>query len=232
MDYHNYFEYNNTSFYTYSREYTISNIIKGQSLIRLGDGEFDIIKGKSLYFQKYEKEIQDCLINLLKIINSKKLMIGHYFKFNKNDRWDKFMNIIIEKNNSIDKIYYHDTLIFRSKKDWTLFIPLYNYFKNKKFIIIHPNISNFDFITDLCNEYIFIKCKDNNCYDQYKDILKEILTYNNEYIIILSCGPTAKLLGHKLYNMNYQVIDFGAGYKSVNSLYIRKYKKKINNILL
>ena len=64
------FYYKNINFITYGRDITINDIIKGKSFIRLGDGEFELIKEKNIYFQKYEKLLKEILIKILKNKNN------------------------------------------------------------------------------------------------------------------------------------------------------------------
>ena len=220
------FYYKNINFITYGRDLTINDIIKGKSFIRLGDGEFELIKEKNIYFQKYEKLLKEILIKILKNKNNN-YILGIYFKNNYNKRWNGYNDIII---NHIKKniIYCHDPLIFRySKSNPELFLNFFKYLKNKNSIIVHNNKNGFDFIYKLCKNINFIKCKNKNCFDEYNNILNQISKNNNDNIILLSCGPTAKLLAYKLIELSYQVIDIGAGYKSLNYIYLNYFKNKI-----
>lgn len=48
-----------------SSEETVDEILKNKkSLIRLGDGEFGIFRGKSIHYQKYSKELMDEFIKI------------------------------------------------------------------------------------------------------------------------------------------------------------------------
>jgi glycosyltransferase family protein len=68
-----------------------------------------------------------------------------------------------------------------------------------------------------CNNNLFknvktirrILCPAKNAYRKYNDILSEILKQDKDKVILLSLGPTAKLLAFDLYKKGYRVLDIG-----------------------
>ena len=221
--YHEEFIFNNINFITYLREVTIREIIKGKSYIRFGDGEYIIMGGKGIYFQDYSNELKNRLTEVF-IKNNKYNYIKANFLKKESDKWIKYKNIFIESFPYLKKIYYHDTLIFRSRRDPKLTIPLFKYLKNKNMVIVHHCDAKFDFIHELGNTVKFIKCKNEHCFSEYDNILKECLKFSKDYIFIISCGPTGKILAYDLTINGNQCIDIGAGFKVQNSFFIKNKK--------
>lgn len=214
VKYHNVFKCNGNTFITYPREDTIKGIINRNSFIRFGDGEFEILKGQGIHFQKASKELTN---ELEKVINKNNYMRA-YFHQNKDKRWSGYCDKAAEIAND-NMIYYHDTLIFRSKRNSYIYLPLFRYFKNKNFIVVTSNKSGYGYINRLSKKSNFVICDSNDCFSQYDKLLKECTMYDNSHIVLLSCGPCGKILAHVLIKKGYQVIDIGAGYKHQNGIY-------------
>ena len=100
--------------------------------------------------------------------------------------------------------------------------------KTKNIAFIHHSLDIFNYIKKISLDFKFIKCNPQDCFDQYDELYKECQKLPKDYLILLSCGPCAKVLGYQLIKDGYQVIDLGAGYKH---LYLN-YQICIKNKLL
>lgn len=223
-------KYNDNTIYFYNYKQTINQIINGKSFIRFGDGEYLLMMGNNISFQKYIKSFKSKFENILKNNNdNKKYIIGLYLKQNYNKKWNEYNENIINifnKNNNTNKcIYIHDALIFRHSiyyKD--IIIIFFNYLKNKNILTVHKSPDPLTYFRKLAKNYSFIKCKDKNCFDQYDYLIEECTKYSKDYIIILSCGPCAKILGYELTKLGYQVIDVGFGKDKLRLVYDKYFK--------
>ena len=56
-------------------------------------------------------------------------------------------------------------------------------------------------------DYVFVPPV--NAYDEYNYIYSSIKKYNTSYLIILMCGPTAKVLAYELTKDGYRALDLG-----------------------
>lgn len=217
--FHSIIHHDNTTFYCMLRENTIKELIQGKSFIRFGDGEYNLINKIDVHFQKYDPKFKPIFEEILKNPLHLNYITGQFLKENKNSTWNSYNDVIIKIMNNCEKIYYHDALIFRSKRDPLIYIPLFQYFKTKRLCIVNSSLSVLNYIKNLDSNFKFIQCESTNCFDQYDFLYNEIIKLSKEYIILLSCGPCAKVLGYNLIKLGYQIIDLGAGYKHLGSNY-------------
>jgi hypothetical protein len=222
-------KHNNNTIYFYNYTHTLKQIIDGGSFIRFGDGEYQLMIGNNISFQKYDESFKFKFENILKNSNhGKKYMIGLYLKRNYNKKWNEYNDNIINIFNKNKDIYIYDALIFRNSiyhKD--VFINFFKYLKNKNIAVIHHSINGFEYFKNIANTFKFIKCLSKNNYDQYSFLLEQCSKLDKKYIILLSCGPCGKILAYSLIKLGYQIIDIGAGYKNLGASYY-KIKNKLD----
>jgi len=231
-----------------SAEDTLDEIIKkNSSITRFGDGEFSLIFGKRLKFQKVNK----ILINKLKkVLKSKKkgLLIGINIPYN-NSYLDKYTNRAkhfyinfvegqkLKLFNLLDmnKKYYSSfiTRFYMDIKDKSK-IPDYikklkQIWEKKDILIIEGEKSRLGIGNDLFNNSKSIKrilCPAVNAFNVYYKIIIQAKKIDKSTLILLALGPTSTVLAYDLYKLGYQVID--AGHIDIEyEWFLRRAKKKI-----
>ena len=214
-----------------SEENTLSEILKhNKSIARYGDGEFGIIIGNSISFQRHTKELAK---RLLQILNSheKNLLVGIYYPYK-----EKQLKLYLDFEYRYWKSYtYHRKfkifeIIKQNKKFYSTGITrFYLRFKDKSIskkllsklrqlwegrdiILVEGEISRQGVGNDLFNNANSIKriiCPEKNSFDVYNKILNSVLKLNKNNLILISLGPTATVLAYDLSKLGYQAIDIG-----------------------
>lgn len=206
-----------------SRDETLNEILyNSKSIARFGDGEFNIIFGKNIRFQKFNETLRK---KLLKVLNSSipNLLVGLINLVNKTNKFwinwieenkIKFLKVI-NKNKTY---YYHGITRFYSpsnrkyiKNYITRFKSIWN---NRDILIIEGDKTRVGIGNDLFNNAKSIKriiCPNENAFNVYNKILDYMknLTLDRNTLILISLGPTATVLAYDLIQFGHQIIDFG-----------------------
>jgi len=214
-----------------SSEDTLDEIInKNRSISRFGDGEFNLIFGKGIGFQK----VNDSLIKKLKkVLKNRKigLLVGinipynnsllnkyidkskHYF-INWVERWKLKLFALIDLN----KKYYSSyiTRFYLEIKD-KYKVPDYikklkQIWEKRDILIIEGEKSRLGIGNDLFNNSKSIKrilCPAVNAFNVYDKIIYHIKKFDKSILILLALGPTSTALSYDLYKLGYQAIDVG-----------------------
>lgn len=216
-----------------------------KSLSRFGDGEFNIIFNSDINFQKFNNELRQRLMEILKNSN-KNCYIGIPYLLNDGrhltNRASKFwFSYINNKKKSLIKLLnlnsiYLDASLTRVYIDYKDKSKAKDYFNNlkrlwykKDLLIVEGKTSCLGFNNDLFNEANSIRriiCPDKNAYDIYDVILKTITKYGKNKLIIISLGPTATVLAYDLSLENYTALDLG-NIDIEYEWYLRKAKHKM-----
>ena len=212
----------------YSNEETVDEIIKNKkSLSRFGDGEFNLIIGKNIGFQKNNKIIRDKLIKILKN-NEKNLLVGiiQYKTLNKLiDYEKKFWSNFLDKYKfqlvkilNKKKKYYSSTisrfyLRYKDKSKMSKYIKkIKKIWENRDILIIEGEKSRNGLGNNLFDNSKSIKriiCPNVNAFTVYNKIIQQVLKIDKNILILISLGPTATLLSYDLNKLGYQSIDIG-----------------------
>jgi len=214
--------------HVYSIEETIKKIVMDKSsIVRFGDGELFIIGGKGIPFQKHDVKLAERLEKILKSKESGLLVgIPDIFEgldlYTKKDiiHWERNLmeTYDVWKKTLNSKNYYNafvtrPYMIFKDKnqssKYFEMFFELYN---KKEVVLVEGEQSRLGCGNDLfknAKKLERILCPTKNAYDKYDEILKEVKKQPKNKLILLSLGPTAKLLAYDLYKLGYQVLDIG-----------------------
>lgn len=212
-----------------SIEETIETIIHDNlSVIRFGDGEITLLEGSNLSFQEKNSEL---LKRLEDIITSQKrgLLIcipgiwgrltmfapfARYFIMHHMYRYKHIWNNLLVKN-----MIYGDSYITRHYLAFTdksqsekIFKRLFMIWENKDVVLIEGEKSRLGVgnnMFDNTSSLRRILCPAENAYAKYDAIKKEALTINKNVLILISLGPTAKVLAYDLFMLGYRVIDIG-----------------------
>ncbi len=212
-------------------EETVKKLIKeNKSIARYGDGEFDMIYGKGMNYQKYDKELAKRLYEVLNS-NEKDLLIGipnvcnfeyidKYIDFAANF-WYKWLNDykfkllkLLHKN----KEYYSSAITrfyidYKDKSNIAEYVKLLRkIWENKDVVIIEGEHSRLGVGNDLFDNMKSIQriiCPSENAFDKYDAILHEAMKIDKDKLILLALGPTATVLAYDLYKLGYRALDIG-----------------------
>ena len=208
---------------------TIDEIIKNKSSIaRYGDGEFKLMIGKNISFQRYEDDLSRKLKNILQsddenflvclpdifetvenhVDESKnywKLHLGQYRL-----KWYKLLSRSkIYYNSFISRCYYP----FKDKsKSKNYFEKIKQIWKDRDIVIIEGRKSRLGIGNDLFDGVKSIErilVPEENAFDKYDEIFKESIKISKDKLILIAAGPTATILSYDLYKEGYQVLDIG-----------------------
>ena len=211
-------------------EETITELIHNNfSISRYGDGEFDIIFGKDIPFQKYDAMLAEKMKNIL-LLEDKPFLVGlpdafgsldmynsaaqtYYKNYMRNNRKNCYKCLNRER-----KVYYC-TGMTRPYMDLADKTPSGKYFnllkqiwQDKKVVIIEGEKSRLGIGNDLfdgCAEIKRILCPSTNAFSVYGDILDEVAKFSKDYMVLLALGPTATALAYDIYKMGYRALDIG-----------------------
>lgn len=195
-----------------------------KSLIRFGDGEFNILAGGNVHYQDYNINLQRELDEILKTYNasSKYLLCMPYRYFSKS-------NLVLNKRVLIScwstpkrmfkklvkkECIYGDAFVF-AKDSRKRFEQIWIDYSN--IILVHNDPQ---YLSEVCNfdkqRGYYIEVPKRNAYDaieyiemKIKDVYENNRLEKSQTIILLSAGPTAKVLTYHLSEQGYIAIDCG-----------------------
>lgn len=212
-----------------SPEETIEALITERaSFCRYGDGEFTIIAGEGIPYQKYNAKLSFRLKEILKC-NDKNVFVGVpycYYSSVKNMRdfpktymrtWVRERSDYITDLCLPDKQYYDTTCS-------QMYVMYENYDFKSYFEKIKQIWANRD-ITIICGKTVFDKIENDifncaksieyqyapplNAFEEYDNIFEEAKRINKDRLVVIILGPTATVLAYDLTKEGYQAIDFG-----------------------
>lgn len=216
-------------------KYLIEN---NSSIARFGDGEFALMVGKNIHFQKYNAELSKKLNNILSQGSTTKCLIGvpttykySYYDVNTLRYWKKIKNkkLISNANAKINiDSFYGSSFItriesFRFDFDKAEYLNMIcKLFDNSKNIfVVNEKVRDLikvellDHRLNICN-YIIIPCA--NAYESYDEIKTKMLEYGNTYKYCICAGPTATVLSHELSQCDYTIYDLGHFFQLLNDV--------------
>lgn len=215
----------------YDTKATLEKIInERQSISRFGDGEFNLINGQDLKFQKYNKELALRLCDIIKVNNKADnhltaIPYVYYSLKGKNKNSKNFWRIyLIDNRKSIysllNKNYsYYDsqiTRIYINRRNKNQSVEFLNYWKkiwsSKDILIVEGELSRFGVGNDLFDNVKSIKrilCPSVNAYDKYNEIVSNIKQNYNGQLVLVILGPTATVMAYDLANIGIWALDIG-----------------------
>lgn len=206
-------------------------IRKGASLIRFGDGDVYIANGGNQSYQITSKTIRERLFEIFKSTYFEKYVkqnslyiIGvpsrYLTRSNDDLRKDNTLQCwlpfkIAFKNYFNKSAYYFDSHLFYQTGSFEHFIAPYLVGKNVLFVSNKSNIEKIK-IDGSSQEYKkhYLETKDNNSFEEYASILKEILYYKKKYNnlrVVLATGTASKILAYDLCQKGVICYDVGWG---------------------
>lgn len=192
-----------------------------KSMARCGDGEFKLIMGENISFQKYDPVLADRLKNILKNQNENILVgIADVFGFCPTDYMRKVM---VTCRDTLYKYFdfsktYIDTnvtrqLVFVSdEQGQDYYNKMKSLWKNKSIVIVEGAGTRLGIGNDLLDEALSVKriiCPIKDAFSKYDEILKECLKMPKDILFIMALGPTATVLAEDLTNSGYRALDIG-----------------------
>jgi glycosyltransferase family protein len=210
-------------------EETVDLIInKKLSIIRFGDGEMSLINDYDLAFQKRDIELKERLKTVLQS-NKDGLLIcipnffGKLPKLKKREFWFTIHHLfryrhLWYKLISFDYVYGDAALtrpylgVFNKKEFNNIFIKIFNIWKNEDVILIEGDKSRLGVGNNMFDNVKTLKrilCPSENAYLKYKEIYEKAKKINKNNLILISLGPTAKILAYDLFMLGYRVVDIG-----------------------
>lgn len=220
--------------------------MESSSVSRFGDGEFNIIMGKSLGFQKYDSLLAQRLLDVLQSDNSNlKVAIPDVFGSLKEYRdkpaafWRAYLGVNRGKIISmldLKRTYYNTNMTrfwsgYKTSEKTEDIIRAYKkIWANKNVIFIEGKLTRMGVGNDLFDNVKSIRrilCPAKDAWFKYSEILETIKNNRcDDALYIIALGPTATVLAYDLCNMGLQALDLG--HIDVQyEYYKRKAKEKI-----
>lgn len=212
---------------------TIAGLLEGKhSFGRFGDGEFNIIFGKSIEFQKHSNKLSERLLSVLET-NDRNFYIGiPKFYFHPDNKlrspqrsfvrgWvrenrDEIANLLCK-----DIVYYDtcSTQLYAMRED----VNLNAYFKlmkeiwHGKKVVVVCGENSFKRVSpgliDNALEASYIRGPSRDGFERYDELLSRVLHYTKDTVVLITLGPTATVMAYDLYKLGYQAIDIGHAFK-------------------
>lgn len=215
----------------HSDEEAVSRIVNEKcSMIRFGDGEFEIIAGNErASFQKYD---MDLAVRLKEVIqsNQKNILIGianNYGNLNlysdeiadgireyMTDDTRKFHMSLLNSG----KVYYNAYMFkcYYPYRDKSQTLERVNLIKKiwdgKDVVLIEGTETRTGQGNDLLDNVKSIQrilCPTKNAYSKYQEILDTAKAVIKNEMVLCVLGPAGKVLAYDLINSGYQVVDIG-----------------------
>ena len=210
-------------------EESLNKIAKEKkSICRFGDGELDIILGKSLGFQKSTPELvkklefilkskQDfCFVGVPDAINdfteitdeSRSFWIENMAKVR--PIWLKYLNPETEYlTANLTRLYmrYKDKSKCRKR-----FEMLKSIWKNRDVVICEgaqTRIGVGNDILDGCKSVKRVICPSENAFEKYDEIISALKQQKSSSLFLVALGPTATVIAYEMAKCGYQALDVG-----------------------
>ena len=207
---------------------TIAEILnKRKSFIRLGDGEFDILEGKSIHYQifndKLKRDLNIIIDTYLTDSYDCNYLLGMPNKYLINYGWSLLSSkskliswahtrYYFQKNFDLNVIYGDSFLFGKGRED--VYSVLWKRDKINNIIFVHNDKK---YALYFKNKYKinvqFIKVPSRNAYEKIDEIVKNIIDLNyyneKETQILISAGPAGKVISFMLAEQGAWVIDTG-----------------------
>lgn len=206
-------------------------IYQNKSLCRYGDGEFEIILGRTRpFFQRPDKELGRRLKQIL--TNSEERILtciadnyGCLDKYTDNaanairgyltsDIREEQMSLIDLKKEYYDAYISRPYILFKDKsqaeKKFSLWRRVWD---NRDVIMVEGELTRSGYKNDLFHNtksFQRILCPAEQAWDYYKEIYDFIIqNISTDKLILIALGPTATVLAFDLARLGYQAIDMG-----------------------
>ena len=208
---------------------TLDYIIENQSsIIRFGDGEMDLMLGKSIPYQVYDENLASQLKEIISLQSDEKLVIGlpNVFADRSNFTpaaeafWKGHLEHHLKDYVELARAdWYGTTFVSRPYIDYvdksqsfSQFEKLKQIWENQDILIVEGVTSRSGVGNDLfdgANSIKRIICPSHNAYSRMEEIQEAVIQYAENRLILCMLGPTAKILSYNLFKKGYRVLDIG-----------------------
>ncbi len=228
-----------------SPEETLEYLLEhNSSVVRLGDGEFALMRGASVYFngwhQQFSKGLRDALYKVATTRSDKVMLCvpgdcltktqSDFEAEGKGSEFKYWVNakVVLKDLLHKDKVYGSPFVFYPNVNTGIDYQKLKNFFLQKNIIIITSGIDRFKGIT-LGKTTTIIEAPSNNGWDSISDIRKKLETVvenggykNEETLIMVAMGPAAKGFVYELSMKGFIAWDagqfFDLAYKKIKDL--------------
>lgn len=212
-------------------EDTTELLLKGKSLIRFGDGEFGIYRGKSIHYQSWSVALQDEFVRIKNDFENEGENCSYllavprkYVQCSSLDLCKKRVlasswaeSRLFFKSNFNLSLVYGDAFLFE-KANNEIYSQLWNHPSDKRTIIfVHNNPLYAElFRKKYERDLVYVQCPAKNAFaeiDKLLDHIHEVINNNNfsstNVQLVISAGPAGKVLVYHLSKLGYSCIDAG-----------------------
>ena len=198
------------------------------SVVRFGDGEIDLIMGRSIPYQSYDKDLALELLEILETPSSPKLMVcmpdvfEHLERYNSNAQhfWENhFVQFADFYKEHCHSSWYGSTFLSRPYIDWVdksqaqaNIEKLRSLWQDKDLLIVEGETSRSGVGNDLFDNSKSIKRiigPSKNAYQDLDWIYDKVMEHSANRLVLVMLGPTAKVLVKRLADSGIQAIDLG-----------------------
>lgn len=212
-----------------SIEETIKETIERKcSVSRYGDGELDIMAGRSIPFQTYNVELAEKMKYILHVEDNNFLVclpIAFDRSCNLTPKAKKYWKDNIRRNIKIwqmllkkGKIYYNTSMtrpyidFLDKKKANETFELIKKLWDNREILFVEGEKSRLGVGNDLFDNAKRIRrilCPTKDAFLYYGEIINCVKKFEKENLVLIALGPTATAMAYELYKEGYQAVDIG-----------------------
>ena len=209
---------------------TLDKIIQNNcSVARYGDGEFNLIFGKDIDFQKFNQQIKEKMITVLEVdaenflvgipdsIETEKGITRESVVFWR--RYKRKHRIDLSKLLNKDRRYYNACITrfylrYKEKSLCNEYVSKWRkIWDNRDIVFIEGEKSRLGVGNDFFDNTKSIKrilCPANQAFDYYDEIIESIeKNVDKDTLVLIALGPTATAMAYDIYLKGYQAIDIG-----------------------
>lgn len=206
-------------------EETIQELINSnKSLARFGDGEILLMNGGDLYYQNYDKRLamrmQEILANkqenlcvaICNVFVPPQNIIERLRDTNHIEKYHYIYNVPLIRRMYDKYINYSMQYYSTAAVSYDYFTIWRSFFKGKKLVLTgcKEAFDNLKFnIYDTAQELRYEFVPNKHCFSAYDETLTRLQAYDNEFLHILMCGPTACILASDLCKAGFRALDLG-----------------------
>ncbi len=201
---------------------------KGASVVRFGDGEMDLIAGRSIPYQDFDPELSARLREMMSMKTDEHMMIClpdvftglERYSIDAQNFWKAHLQHHLADYLEICRSpWYGSTFISRPYIDLEdktssagYFAKLKQLWQDKDLLIVEGLTSRSGVGNDLFDGARSIKriiCPSRNAYSKLEAIKQAVREHVDNRLILIMLGPTAKVLVYDLVQEGYRALDIG-----------------------
>ena len=201
---------------------------KGASVVRFGDGEMDLVAGRSIVYQDFDPELSARLREIMSMESDERLMVClsdvftglERYSIDAQNFWKVHLYYHLSDYQEICRApWYGSTFISRPYIDLEDKTPSAGYFaklkqlwQDKDLLIVEGLTSRSGVGNDLFDGARSIKriiCPSRNAYRKLEAIKQAVREHADNRLILTMLGPTAKVLVYDLVQEGYRALDIG-----------------------